>query len=30
MLQMRPMQPVQGMHAFPADVQKMCKNVQAA
>lgn len=22
------MQPVQRMHAFPADVQKMCKNVQ--
>ena len=22
---MRPMQPVQRMHAFPADVQKMCR-----
>ena len=25
---MRPMQPVQTMHAFPTDVQKMCRRLK--
>ena len=25
---MRPLQPVQRMHAFPADVQKMCRRLK--